>query len=106
MLYVPFNASEAVLVKMPALIDIILDAVRYGLVAKEALGRVIGVASLALKRSVRFGVEALAGQGLIAKVAHETRIMIVLIVVQGHLLAALEAAAALFASNIQRVHHF
>lgn len=57
----PSDASEAVLVKMFALIDVILDTVANGLVAEEALGRVVGVTTFALKRSVRLGEKALTG---------------------------------------------
>jgi hypothetical protein len=69
-------------VKVFALIDIVLDTVGNSLVAEETLGRVVRVTSLALKRAVGLGVEALAGQRLVAKVAHKTRVVIVLIVVQ------------------------
>lgn len=57
----PSNTSEAIFVKMFALIDVVLDTVGNDLVAKEAPGRMVCVAAFALKRAVRFGVEALAG---------------------------------------------
>lgn len=46
---------------MFALIDVVLDTVANGLVAEEALRRVIGVTTFALKRSVRLGEKALTG---------------------------------------------
>lgn len=91
--------------KVLALIDVVLDTVGDGLIAEEALGRVIRVAAFTLERAIRFGVEALSGQRLIAEVAHKTRVMIVLVVIERHLLAAIETAATLFAFYVQWVHH-
>ena len=90
---------------MLALIDVVLDTVGDDLVAEEASGRVIGVAAFALKRAVGLGVEALAGQRLIAKVAHKARVVVVLVVVKRHLLAAVETTTAFLALYVQWVHH-
>lgn len=102
----PSTTTEAVLVKVLALIDIVLDTVGDRLAAEEALWRVIGVASLALKRAVWLRVEALSRQRLIAKVANEARIVVVDVVMQRHLLATVETSPAFFAFDIQWVHHF
>lgn len=102
----PSTTSEAVLVKVLALIDIVLDTVGDWLAAEEALWRVIRVASLALKRAVWLRVEALSRQRLIAKVANEARIVVVDVVMQRHLLATVETSSAFFAFDIQWVHHF
>jgi hypothetical protein len=90
---------------MLALIYVVLDAVGDDVVAEEALGRVVLVAALTLERTVRLGEEALASQRRVAEVAHEARVVVVLVLVQRHLLATVEAAAALFAADVQRVHH-
>lgn len=55
-----FDTSEAILVKVFSLVDVVLDAIRYGVAANEALGRVVAMATLTLKGAVGLGVEALA----------------------------------------------
>ena len=67
---------------MLALIDIIFDTVGNGVIANETFGRMISVTTLTLKRSVGLRVEALAGERALTKIAHKTRVVIVVILVQ------------------------
>ena len=56
---IPFNALKAILVKVFALVNVILDAVWYGVAANEAFWRMIAVTALTLKRAVWLSVKAL-----------------------------------------------
>ena len=56
----PFDTSEAILVKVFSLVDVVLDTIWYGVAANEALGRVVTMATLTLKRAIGLGIETLA----------------------------------------------
>ena len=104
-LSLPFDTSEAILVKVFSLVDVVLDTIWYGVAANEALGRVVTMATLTLKRAVGLGIETLASQRGVTKVAYKARVVIVVVVVQRHLFASFEALSAFFASNIQWIQH-